>query len=711
MPNSHLVPASSLLAVLLVSPAVDAQTVAYAKDGTRAAVQAAVDALKGPGVVVIPEGEFELVGTVSVTADDVTVIGAGAGRTRLFRNAPPAGADAATMATYTAAFLQAKAAARPRFSAMSIRSWKAATGLGDRDLGIACSACQDFRVDHCSFQYTGNSGVTTSGETTGVVDHCDFADIYESPIGNYGYGVSVYGTGVHTGEPFGTSRATFVEDSSFAGCRHAVASNGGARYVFRNNHVTSNVVSHAVDAHGAEYPPSPKPSCSPCYDPDPKNPGTEWVEVYDNVIEKPSYLTAAVRLRGGKGLVYDNTIRDYSLAVSLTKTTPEHTGPVNIWNNQLASGTTLVEGSGTCCGQAPSWTLKAPAGYAPYAHPHPLVADLDVAAGPDMRVMAPAAGADAKAYVDGTGTQAAKGSITAWRWFASPTPISECARDVLELGVGSHVLLLSARRDDGLTEVDTLAVEVLPPGPITSAPGWPDLWFTPLAGTGKLRFEVTPSAAAIDAYVGFTGRHRATAHEDHAMQVRANNQGRFDARNGDTYEAVSQIAYQAGKAHAVEVSFDIAAQTYDVTIDGMPLAKGYAFRRKETLIGQMTAWNASGTGTLKVQGLEVEGTQLGPDPACADPVDAGIADASVADVGSEGGLDAAGQDGAMVADAVVPGLDASEDASLASDSATSATANEDEEGCGCAVPGRRSWSGWTVAALVGVLAMRRRRRD
>ncbi len=131
-------------------------------------------------------------------------------------------------------------------------------------------------------------------------------------------------------------------------------------------------------------------------------------------------------------------------------------------------------------------------------------------------------------------------------------------------------------------------------------------------------------------------------------------------------------------------------------------------RKRMALIGQMTAWNASGTGTQKVQGLEVEGTQLGPDPACADPADAGVADASVADVELEGGSDAAGQDGSTGTDATVPGPDASEDASLASDSAASQAANEDEGGCGCAVPGRRSWSGWIAVALIGLVAMRRR---
>lgn len=701
----------SFAALLLIATSARAQTVVYAKDGTRASVQAAVDSLAGPGVVVLPVGQFELVGSVLVSTDDVTIIGAGAGKTVLFRNAPPSGADAATFAQYTAPFLQAKGAGRPRFSSLGIRSWKAVTGLDDRDLGIAISACPDFRVDHCSFRFTGNSGVTTSGETTGVVDHCEFSAIYEDPIGNFGYGVSVYGTKVLTGEPFGTSRATFIEDSSFDGCRHAVASNGGARYVFRHNHVTGNVVSHAVDAHGAEYPPSPKPDCSPCYTPAPDNPGTEWAEVYGNRLEKPTYVTAAVRLRGGKGLIFDNTIRDYELAVSLTKTTPEHTGPVHIWDNALQAGTTLVQGSGTCCGESASWKLSALAGYKPHAYPHPLVTDLDVAAGPDLRVMAPAPGAPARVYVDGTGTKASKGSIVGYRWHDSTGVVSECARDLLELAQGTHVLLLSARRDDGLSDVDTLVVEVVPSGPLTSSPSWRDLWFAPWPGKGTIRFTVTPKTAPTDAYVGFTGRHAVAAHDDHAMQVRANNQGYFDVRNGDAYASQASVPYQAGQSYPVQIDFDVVAQTYDVSVQGTVIAEGYAFRRSEKTIEQMTAWSANTTDVLQVENLELDGTQLGPEPACADAPDAG----SDASLGSDGsGPDAQGDSDAQPHghDSGSMGGSSSVDASLASDSGTSVSASADDGGgCGCSIPGRSGVPWWLVAVGAAAMVLRRRARQ
>src|SRR5262249_22727179 len=158
----------------------------------------------------------------------------------------------------------------------------------------------------------GRSGVWTSGTSSGVVDHCDFEDLYKTAIANLGYGVEVGGTNtVIEGVPFGSGRATFIEDSIFRRCRHAVASNRGARYVFRYNYVGQNQVAHAVDAHGQE-------SGSVV--------GTEWADVYYNLIEDPVdsvSIRYAVRIRGGKGLIWNNSFVHYNQGIELTHDTPE----------------------------------------------------------------------------------------------------------------------------------------------------------------------------------------------------------------------------------------------------------------------------------------------------------------------------------------------------------------------------------------------------
>ncbi len=678
-----------VLTVVVASPA-QAQPIIFCQTGTQPDLQAAVDAVDSPGVVVVPPGKWDVLGSVTVSRDGITILGAGASRTSLRRNPPPANADDPTRASFTAPFFRSKGTRSLRVSSLGIASWQATGGTEDLDVGISLSDVTDFRVDQCSFRLTGNSGVTVQGESQGVVDHCAFRDIYEPTIGNYGYGVSVYGT-VLTGEPFGTARATFIENNTFDGCRHAVASNRGARYVFRHNVVRTNTVSHAIDTHGAEYPPSPKPACDPCYEADPNNPGTEWAVVHDNLVEAPDYAGYAITLRGGKGLVYRNTVRDYTTAIRLSKQTPQPTGPVYIWDNDVVAPTTLVVGAGTCCGSGPSWETTEPPGYAPYAYPHPLVVDVVADAGPDQRVMTPQGASVARVFVDGSGSKTAKGEIQSVRWFTTNTEASPCMRDFLDLGVGTHVVLLAVKDESGRVEYDTMVVEVLAHGALASSTAWADLWLAPFPRKGTISFDLTPTGGTADAYVGLTGRHQAKAHEDHAMQVRINNQGFFDARNGDAYEAAAAIAYEAGKSYRVAVAFDVATQRYDVTVDGVALAVGHAFRSAESSIGQLTAWNADGFDGLDVTGIVGEGEQTGPDFPCQDVVDAG---ADVKEPPSDAAHD--------VSDAA---LDVSVDAPADAPQAGQATG--DGGGCGCGVQDSTR-SGWTLWVVVGLLLALRR---
>jgi hypothetical protein len=682
---------ATLATGLTLAPLARAEPVVFSPTGTQADLQTAVDLVDSPGVVVIPPGKWELLGSVAVNKDGVTLIGAGAQHTLLRRNPPPAGANATERALYTAPFIRTKATTGFRTSSLAITSWLATGGTEDLDVGISLTDATDYRVDHCAFRFTGNSAVTVHGESKGVVDHNTFRDIYEPTIGNYGYGVSVYGTKVHTGDPFGTERATFIEDNTLDGCRHAVASNRGARYVFRHNEVRTNTVSHAVDTHGAEYPPSPKPACDPCYEPDPDNPGTEWAVVHDNLIETPIYPSVAIGLRGGKGLVYRNTIRDHVTAIRLSKQTPQPTGPIYVWDNDLSASTTLVTGTGTCCGSGPVWELNAPSGYTPYAYPHPLVVDVVADAGPDQRVMLTEGAWGAKVFVDGSGSSTFKGSIEDVRWFLSPTAESTCMRDVIDVPVGTHALLVAIKADTGQVEYDTAVLEVVPHGPWRSSPAWADLWFAPFPSQGTISFRIKPGDAVSDAYVGLTGRHDVTRHEDHGIQVRTNNQGRFDARNGNAYAADAQIPYEAGKTYHVQVQFDVAAKRYSVTVDGTGLAKDFAFRSSESLIGQLTAWHADGLEGFEVTDITMKGEQLGPDLPCRDPVDAGP-DGQVPPVDA--------------------GQDVSTDGSLAEDGPTSevdgaagyagGAATGDPDGCGCGIVGRGRPG---IAGLLGLVGL------
>ena len=602
-----------------------------------------MDALGGPGVVLIPAGSFELDGTVTVTSDDVTILGAGATRTRLFR-----ATDDPEPTVAAAPYLKAAGADRFRVAHLEIRGVSQAGSTAD-EKGVWISNGKDFRVDHTLLTFLGFAGVYTAGTSRGVVDHNQIHDGYKPAIANHGYGVCVMGTGAYTNLPYGTPEATFAEDNEVHAARHAAASNNAARYVFRYNHVTGNENSHGVDAHGDEY--------------NNTNTGTEWIEVHHNTIEMPVYSGAAVRIRGGKGAIWANNVKDYANAVSLWHKTPQTTGPVYIWGNTLGSGVqTIGDIQGTV-----SYKLTSPAGYKPYTYPHPLVTDLEASAGPDMVVMAEP-GSGGSVYLDASATKADKGSVKGFAWHDGAAPVmSTCAHDIVDLPVGDHVVLLEAVRSDGLTEFDTAFVRVEKAGPTNSATTWAGRWFVPVVGKATVSFTVSPKQAAQDGYIALTGRHAVAGHEDEAIVVRTNNAGHFDARDGGNYAALATVPYSAGASYDVVVSIDVAAQTYDVTVNGIELAKKYAFRRAESSIGQLSAWHSK--GGLTVTQWVIEGDRATPDAACAKAqemdggVDGGAGGAGGAmGAGGARSAGASGMGGAGVGGAMAPSSSATDNA-------------------------------------------------
>jgi hypothetical protein len=313
---------------------------------TQAAIQAALDALRGPGTVVVPPGRYQIEGTLWIRGDDVTLLGSGSDNTVFYRE---------TDGTNTS-MVRARGFEGVRVSGIRFEGAPGPDSNG-REVGVLLEDAANFRVDHAYFTHTGFAGVRTNGSSFGVVDHCTFEDQFKPAVNTDGYGVAVYGTDVLEGLPFGTDQATFIEDSVFRLCRHAVASNKGARYVFRYNSVTENVIAHAIDAHGAEYG---------------SLVGTEWIDAHDNLINEPIYTGYAVRIRGGAGLVWNNSFVGYNQGIELTQNTSEPTGPVYIWDNTIVPETRpMVRARGTR--GDPIYFLSPAPEYVPYPYPHPLV--------------------------------------------------------------------------------------------------------------------------------------------------------------------------------------------------------------------------------------------------------------------------------------------------------------------------------------------------
>ena len=612
-----LVTMITTVAMLAASaPAAQATVILVVPSGEQAELQAAVDAAAGltePAVIVLGPGAWELFGTVTIGVSHLTILGAGPERTLLFRDHEDA-----------APFFRIQDAVGVRVSGIALRG-STAPASATLEVGIRVGNSIDFRIDHCRFTFLGNSGIMTQGDTRGVIDHSTFDDIFKNAIANYGYGVSIYGVGLMEGEPFGSARATFIEDSVLAGCRHATASNNGARYVLRHSLVTANEYSHAIDAHGDEY--------------NSTDAGTEWIDVHHVHVENPVYTNSAVRIRGGMGLIWSNEISGYTVAVGLTENTPQETGPVYVWDNTLSAGTTPVS-----TGAGSEAVLAAPAGYVPYRYPHPLVDDLVAAAGPDGRYVASSGSGQAEVFLDARASTAAAGSVVATRWFLADQSLSDCAVDVRPLPPGQHLILLEVERDDGHLEHDLTVIDVVDgteTDALVSTPAWASEWFVPLVGQGSVELDVTPAASPMDGYVAVTGRWPVTAHDDLAAIVRMNNQGFFDARNGATYASDQAIPYAAGQTYHLRLALDVSAQTYDVSVDSALLASGYGFRRPADAVGQAAAWHASGGVTAT--GLTVTGDQSTPDPPCAadaGPLDAGVEDADIS--GADAGRDPPG---------------------------------------------------------------------
>lgn len=666
-------------------------------DGEPGTLQAALDAVVGadpPTVLVVPPGDWSWGDGRVETAGlrDVVLIGAGAGNTRLYRDGVcPGGPLLLVERSSDVRIAELALDGCDELSELSADGWTRPAGLHLVDV-------VRLRVDHCAVRDFGWVGVRTNGDpgggSRGVIDHCDFARMFIPEMdGRYhlGYGVAVSGVGEAEGVPFGAVNATVIEDSTFDRCRHAVAAGGAGRYVFRHNVVTANRNSHAVDAHGLEGAATA---------------GTEWVEVYDNLIHQPDEPTAAVRIRGGRGLVWNNEIRDYTYAVSLWEETAQPTGPVHIWGNTLGAGVTRL---GDVRG-GPAYDFARPGGYEPLEYPHPLVADLEVRAGPDQNVSVPAGGL-APTYLDATQSSAAAGStIVGYRWYDGATLVSTCARDVVGLATGTHVVVLAVERDDGMIDVDTALVRAVADGPVASSTTWRNRWFVPLVGRGTIELDATPSRAPMDGYVGFSGRRVVDTHEDHAMLVRFNTDGRIDAyddaRGG--YRADAAVSYRAGTAVHLALEVDVDARRYDVRVDGVLLAAGCSFRADVLTVGQLTVWHASGGVT--VEGLRVAGELAGPDPACAGGAD-GDADADAdadLDAGTDAGTDV-GEDRGSEAEA---GTDA--DAAPLDTPGESGPDGEPAAGagggCGCAAVGAPGGSCSLVLGLALAAALVRRRR-
>jgi len=398
-----------------------------ARSGSVADIQAAVNlaAAAGGGSVYIPAGAFNFVEvgqpwvTVNVPAG-VSIFGAKTQRdaedqvvewktTLVMPYEVPTSGPNDTPAWFAVQLDESNTNKTFRFSDIKLVGWRFFNHSSTTMYcGLKIYLCpwgtylvkgmQNIRVDHCDFQDMAGCAVDFQPTTaihnrrviSGVIDHNRMVNSYGNPATmdyehrTLGYGIAAgrwacdiwdYNLSNVIGQY--TNYTVFIEDNYFSKWRHCVASNDGVHYVFRHNVVDGDYGTGSIDAHGS-YADANFPYAV----------GTRAIEVYDNIFENPDTTwgagTWAINLRGGSGIVFNNTLVGYYALMDITNDVgnyapycPQcHLNQTYIWNNGLGSGT-LVHNKYDVQLDV-NYFLREPSlaqdgfDYMPYQYPHPI---------------------------------------------------------------------------------------------------------------------------------------------------------------------------------------------------------------------------------------------------------------------------------------------------------------------------------------------------
>lgn len=353
----------------------DYANIIYANSCSSADIQAAHDSANDGDLIMIPTGDctWDSYSEVNVTKA-VSFIGAGSSQTILRKS---------TNSQFYGMFdcyFSPELAPGPTgitFAGMKL----VGEGSEYEDYGIWLhSGYRDFRIYDCVFENFGGAGIAVDGrdgwgqsvrQPWGVIYNCSFIDCYKP---GYGYGVLVMGDDTWE-DPLvlGDDKAVFVEDCYFSGCRHAIASNAGSKYVFRFNTITINKDAAYIDAHGKNL-----------YDH-----GSRSWEIYENDISHPVSYTVAIGIRGGDGVVFNNAMTNFSgnqVIYFVNEICPgcggypcaDQVREAYIWENK--NNGLPINGVPTDCQDEGEYLIREDRdifnyekpGYVPYIYPHPL---------------------------------------------------------------------------------------------------------------------------------------------------------------------------------------------------------------------------------------------------------------------------------------------------------------------------------------------------
>ncbi len=134
----------------------------------------------------------------------------------------------------------------------------------------------------------------------------------------------------------------------------------------------------------------------------------------------------------------------------------------------------------------------------------------------------------------------------------------------------------------------------------------------------------TPDEPVLNQLVGLTdaypfeemaaGNPSSFSFGDYAAIVRFAPSGLIDARNGNAYNAVNQLRYAAGVSYEIIFVVDFASKTYDASINGVIIAKDFAFRKAGVnSLKYLVIWSSENSvASLQVTSPEISLTPRAP---------------------------------------------------------------------------------------------------
>lgn len=266
-------------------------------------VQAAINSASDGDTVHIPPGTCTWTTQVIMeSAKAITVQGAGIGMTTIVDNVPKGtGLYTSTLWDITTALGKTF-----RLTGMTMRGL-ATPDTYNKGTVMFQGTSQAVRVDHIKFSRPSSSAIRFYGHIYGVVDHCDFdlsnqqqgIVIWHDLWNGYSHGDGSFSDSLY----LGTNKAIYIEDNTFLGT--GIAGTGtsdaeaGGRYVFRYNTVTNqNSANHGTETSG-------------------RTRSVRSYEIYHNTYNNntSTELFTAIYLRGGTGVVFNNSTKGYTNAV------------------------------------------------------------------------------------------------------------------------------------------------------------------------------------------------------------------------------------------------------------------------------------------------------------------------------------------------------------------------------------------------------------